>query len=117
MLLDQFSDATDLNQSATEYGVSVKTATGLVFSSNQVTGLGKEPFVVGASFAVDKGETTKAFLGNNSLFMVRVDEVTPAILNGSDDVLLTVLRSKTNFQLYQALEELSEVTNNISTFY
>ena len=117
MLLDQFSDATDLNQSATEYGVSVKTATGLVFSSNQVTGLGKEPFVVGASFAVDKGETTKAFLGNNSLFMVRVDEVTPALLNGSDDVLITVLRSKTNFQLYQALEELSEVTNNISTFY
>ena len=117
MLLDQLSDATDLNQSATEYGVSVKTANGLVFSSNQVPGLGQEPFVVGASFAVDKGQTTKAFLGNNSLFMVRVDEATPAVSSGTDDVLLTGLRSKTNFQLYQSLEELSEVTNNISTFY
>lgn len=117
MLLDQLSDATDLNQSATEYGVSVKTANGLVFSSNQVPGLGQEPFVVGASFAVEKGQTTKAFLGNNSLFVVRVDEVTPAVSSGTDDVLLTGLRSKTNFQLYQSLEELSEVTNNLSTFY
>ena len=117
MLLDQLSNATDLSQSATEYGVSVKTAKGIVFSSNQVPGLGQEAFVVGAAFAVDKGETTKAFLGKNSLFMVRVDEAAPATLNGPDDVLLSALRSKTNFQLYQALEELSEVTNNISTFY
>jgi peptidyl-prolyl cis-trans isomerase D len=118
MLLDQLSSATDLDQSASEYGVSVKTASGLTFANNQVAGLGNEPFVVGASFAVDKGQTTNPFLGKNSLFMVRVDDVTPvSSQNNIDGVLLSSLRSKTNFQLYQALEDLSEINNNLSLFY
>jgi peptidyl-prolyl cis-trans isomerase D len=117
MLLDQLSNATNLDQSASEYGVSVKTANNVIFSSNQVTGLGQEPFVVGASFSVDKGQTTKAFLGKSSLFIVRVDEVIPASNTTKDNVALSALRSKVNFQLYKALEDMSEVTNNLSNFY
>lgn len=118
MLLDQFSNVTDLDQSASEYGVSVKTANNLIFSSNQVSGLGQEPFVVGASFSIDQGQTTKAFLGKSSLFIVRVDEVIPATINNiKDDVALSTLRSKANFQLYKALEDMSDITNNLSNFY
>jgi hypothetical protein len=65
----------------------------------------------------DKGQTTKAFLGKSSLFIVRVDEVIPASNTTKDNVALSALRSKVNFQLYKALEDMSEVTNNLSNFY
>ena len=118
MLLDQLSDVTDLDQSASEYGVAVKNASGLTFANNQVPGLGEEPFVVGAAFAMENGQTSKSFLGKNSLFIVRVDNITPpSSNNNADDFLLSTLRNKTNFQMYQSLEDLSEINNNLSSFY
>lgn len=118
MLLDQLSDVTDLDQSALEYGVAVKNASGLTFANNQVPGLGEEPFVVGAAFAMENGQTSKSFLGKNSLFIVRVDNITPpSSNNNADDFLLSSLRNKTNFQMYQSLEDLSEINNNLSSFY
>jgi peptidyl-prolyl cis-trans isomerase D len=120
MILSSLKSIESLEQASQDYGVDVVEATDLTFNNNQVPVLGQQPAFVGAAFAVDEGLTTQAFAGKGSVFVIRVDKVTA---NASSDYsftksnLQTSLSSKTNFQTYQALENLTDIKDNRATFY
>ncbi len=120
MILSSLKSIESLEQASQDYGVDVVEATDLTFNNNQVPVLGQQPAFVGAAFAVEEGLTTQAFAGKGSVFIIRVDKVTA---NASSDYsftksnLQTSLSSKTNFQTYQALENLTDIKDNRATFY
>lgn len=52
---------------------------GITFSTQNLTGIGREPKLVGAVFSGLKvGQVTKPIVGNNGVFVVRVDSMNPA---------------------------------------
>jgi peptidyl-prolyl cis-trans isomerase D len=119
MLINQLENYSDLQTISQEYGVEVKSVDGLLFSNSQVPLIGQEPSFVGASFSVEKGQTTKPFLGKNSLYVVSVDDVNISASESlvSSESLISTLRGKTAFQLYQSLQDLTEIEDNRSLFY
>lgn len=52
---------------------------GITFSTQNVTGVGREPKLVGAVFSgLKAGQVTKPIVGSNGVFVVRVDSTQPA---------------------------------------
>ncbi len=121
LLLDELSDISSLESVASNYGMSVKTVGGISFSSTQVPELGNEPSFVGATFALDKGQTSKAFATSKSVCILTVDNIISAPegadFSANKSTLMNALRNRSSFQAYQALQELVEVTDNRADFY
>ena len=120
-LIDQIGEVTSLNEMATQFTATIKQATGLTFNNNQVSTLGNEPSFVGASFSVEEGQTTKPFVGKSAVYMLKVDKVLTAPskedFSSERQALMSQYKSRMNFQIYQALEELSEIKDNRAKFY
>ena len=121
MLINQLQDATDLNTLSTDYAAEVKTAEGITFNNNNVTGLGEDPAFVGAAFAIAEGVTSSAFAGLNAVYVVRVEQVITAPVINDDSSFSQAtkinLQGRANFEAYPALEELAEVKDNRAKFY
>tara|TARA_B100000900_G_scaffold416193_1_gene449913 strand:- start:4677 stop:6734 length:2058 start_codon:yes stop_codon:yes gene_type:complete len=121
MLINQLSGETDLNTLAIDYAADVKTAEGMTFNNNNVTGIGEEAAFIGAAFAVPEGTTTDPFAGLNAVYVVRVDQVITAPTNTDNSSVSKVskinFQSRANYEAYQALEELAEVKDNRAKFY
>jgi peptidyl-prolyl cis-trans isomerase D len=70
MLLAQVKDASSLSGLATQFGVTVDTATMASFASPSLGAGGFEPRVVGQAFGTPEGQLTKPFVGNSGVFLV-----------------------------------------------
>ena len=121
LLTNQLANSSDITTVSSDYGIELKTAEGISFNNNNVTGLGQDPAFVGAAFSVGEGATTAPFTGANAVYMIRVDQVitAPQLSDYSSNALSEKinLQSRANFEVFQALEELAEVKDNRSKFY
>ena len=120
-LLEEFSSYSTLDEISINYGYNIKTVEGINFSSSQVPTLGNQPAFVGAAFAIEEGQTTKAFLSNKDIFIVKVDKViqgpeTPDF-SISKNSLTNNLRGRASYQVYQSLVDLFDVKDNRIKFY
>lgn len=76
-LIDKMVGKTDLQALATDMGTKLETE-GLTFSASNVS-VGREPQIIGAAFSgLADGETTVPIKGSNGVFVLRVDQTTPA---------------------------------------
>ena len=120
-LLSELTDYNSLEDIVSNYGSQIKTVEGLNFSSSQVPSLGNEPAFVGAAFAVEEGQTTQVFAAKNSVCMLKVDKVINPAENSdfsnTKNTIVSALRSRSTYQVYQALLELFDVKDNRSKFY
>lgn len=121
LLMNQLANSSDIATVSSDYGIELKTAEGISFNNNNVTGLGQDAVFVGAAFSVGEGATTAAFTGANAVYMIRIDQVitAPQLSDYSSNALSEKinLQSRANFEVFQALEELAEVKDNRSKFY
>lgn len=121
LLLEELIDMSSLEDVASNYGISVKQAQGLNFSSSQVPELGNEPSFVGVAFAIDQGQTSSSFATSKAVCMLTVNKVITspegADFSANKQSLMNSLKNRSNFQAYQALQELIEVTDNRADFY
>lgn len=70
---------TDMQKLAEKIGVPLSTNSAINFASYSVPGIGQEPRVIGVTAALNKGELSKKpVVGGTGVFMILVDEVTPA---------------------------------------
>lgn len=96
--------------------VSVQTATGITMKNPMISGVGREPLVVGTAFGLKQGQTSKLIDGVNGVYMVKVTKVEPAvklasyqaIANRVEQQKLNVVSSK----LFTALKEISDIEDN-----
>ena len=89
------------------------------FNTNAIPG-GFEPNVVGAFIGVEKGQVSTPIIGNNGVYVVAVDEEnSPAEKNYTSlkQQLDIQLKSRANFEVYNAIKELADIEDNRAKFY
>ncbi|OBQ55879.1 SurA N-terminal domain-containing protein [Tamlana sp. s12] len=115
MIKDRIS-ATTLEDIAAAEKTSVKTATGINMKNPTISGAGREPFVVGAAFGLNEGETSGLLEGEKGVYAVQVTKVIPAVkLENYQAAANRVEQQKTsivNARLYNALKDAAEIEDN-----
>ncbi|AUS04536.1 peptidylprolyl isomerase [Pseudotamlana carrageenivorans] len=115
MIKDRIS-ATALEEIAAAEKTSVKTATGINMKNPTISGAGREPFVVGAAFGLNEGETSGLLEGEKGVYAIQVTKVTPAVkLENYQAAANRVEQQKTsivNARLYNALKDAAEIEDN-----
>ena len=100
---------------------SIQTALAVNISSPTLSGVGNEPEVIGNSFGLEVGQTSKAILGNSGVFYVYLEK-----LNKAEDLpnyfsfANSLSSSKTNnlnTKVYEALKDASNIDDKRSLFY
>ena len=99
----------------------VSTATALTRKSPTLPGAGREPYVVGTAFALDKDATSGLLKGESGIYMVKVTnkEDAPELDNFSTyaKTLKTNDFGRVNGDVFNALKEDSDIEDKRATFY
>ncbi|MGC6469823.1 MAG: SurA N-terminal domain-containing protein [Flavobacteriales bacterium] len=121
MLLDELANVQTLDEVATSFGLTISKSDGVNFSTNQVPGLGSEPSFVGATFALEQGQTSSAFRTSKAVCVVQLDKVIEGAMSdnflSNKNSLESSLQSRSTFQVYQALQDLVDIKDNRANFY
>ena len=99
----------------------IQTALAVNISSPTLSGVGNEPEVIGNSFGLEIGQTSKAILGNSGVFYVYLEKLNKAVdLPNYQAFAENLSASKTNnlnTKVYEALKDASEINDKRSLFY
>ena len=121
MLINELSSYNSLENILSDFGSQITSVEGINFSSSQVPKLGDQPEFVGATFALEEGQTSKVFSGKNAVFVIKVDKIiTPpenSDISYTKNSIIKNLRNRSSFQSYQSLVELFDVKDNRAKFY
>ena len=108
--------ATTLEDVASAEGQTVRTALAISMKTPTVTGVGREPKVVGAAFGLKEGETSKLIVGENGVYMVQVTKATPAVELANYQAFANQVgqqkQTAVDSRLYTALKEASNIEDN-----
>ncbi len=115
------SNATSLEDFATQNGASVSNASALSMQSTTIAGAGREPKVLGAAFGLKDGEVSEMIDGENGVYMVQVIKRTDApVLDNYSAYSLskkTINRNLVNNAIFNALRKAADIEDNRATFY
>ena len=100
---------------------NIQTALAVNISSPTLSGVGNEPEVIGNSFGLEIGQTSKAILGNSGVFYVSLDKLNiaqdlPNYLTFANNLSASKINNL-NTKIYEALKEASEIEDNRGLFY
>ena len=108
--------AKSLDAVAKSQNVTVQTATGINMKNPNITGVGREPLVVGSAFGLKQGQTSKLIDGAYGVYMIKVTKVENAVkLDSYQAVANRVEQQKLNVvtsKLYNSLKEASDIEDN-----
>ncbi|MGB0837816.1 MAG: peptidylprolyl isomerase [Flavobacteriaceae bacterium] len=119
MLQEQIKGAT-LEEIAKNANQPVRTVSTLTMAGPTLTGVGREPAVVGAMAGAPLNEVVKGIDGNNGVFVIQVTarKVPDALPNYDTFRNQIISRNENRFsQVYQALEAAAEITDNRAAYY
>ncbi|WP_299885396.1 peptidylprolyl isomerase [uncultured Lacinutrix sp.] len=109
-------NASSLEDFAAAEKQQVRTALAINMKNPTVSGVGREPMVVGYAFGLADGATSKLITGDKGVFMVQVTKKTPAVeLDNYQSFANQVSTEKlnaVNTRLYNALKESAEIEDN-----
>ena len=120
---EQLADVNDLNQLETTYDEEVDEATQVKFANTYVTGVGMEPYIVGAAMYLPENQISNPLVGESGVFVISVtNRIEPEVPETIDpDVksrLSYTMESRSNFEAYNALVEAADVKDNrLELFY
>ncbi|MGB1307499.1 MAG: peptidylprolyl isomerase [Oceanihabitans sp.] len=108
--------ATTLEDLAAAESQTVRAALAINMNTPTISGVGKEPKVVGTAFGLKEGETSKLIVGDNGVYMVQVTKVTPAVkldnYQAFANQVATEKQTAIDTRLYNALKEASDIEDN-----
>jgi len=122
--MDQMTAAgksNNLDQLANAVKSSVKTASGVSFASSFIANVGMEPAFVGTTYSVKPGAISKPFKGVTGVYTLIVDSVTA--VNPAPDVNMVKKQNqdqaaqRTTMDVFNALKEKANITDNRGKFY
>ena len=126
-LVEQFNErlagVNDLNQYGNEYNQEVDEATQVKFANTYVTGVGLEPYIVGAAMYLPVDQISKPLVGESGVFVISVTnrtepEVPETIDPAVKSRLSYTMESRSNYEAYNALVEAADVKDNrLDLFY
>ena len=117
--MKEFPNLEDL---AKNLNSGVETATDISFSTNALPGIGPERELIGKIFSLKQGDMSQPVKGTKGVFVVKIDNVTEANLQGADlkpnaQQLLRALQSRVDYEVFTALQEEAKIKDNRGKFY
>ncbi|TVR77978.1 MAG: hypothetical protein EA412_09765 [Chitinophagaceae bacterium] len=110
-----------INQLANALEVDVKTATGLGYNENFLTGIGQEPRVVAFAAGMEPGNLSQAIIGNRGVFVISLisKQEAPSITDFTTQKqqIKTNINNRVDFNLLENLKETSNIVDNRHEFY
>jgi peptidyl-prolyl cis-trans isomerase D len=123
MLDEKLSGVTDLSQYGIDNQEDVGEAVQVKFANTYVTGVGLEPYIVGASMYLPVDQVSQPLIGESGVFVVSVTNRTePAAADQDTEQVKSRLKysleSRSNFEAYNALVDAARVQDyRLDLFY
>ena len=117
----ELASASTIEELAAAMDLAPQQVSDVNFNTNAIPS-GFEPNVVGAFCGVEKGQLSKPVIGNNGVYVVSAedakesDEATKNYTSLKQQ-LDVQLKSRANFEVYNALKELAYIEDNRAKFY
>jgi len=116
-LEEELEGVTDLNEYGAAHQVNVGEATQVKFSNTYVSGIGLEPYIVGASFYLPLNQVSDPLVGESGVFVLSVNNrVEPPLVNSEQESIRSrlkfTLESRSNYEAFNALIEAANVEDN-----
>ncbi len=122
-LNEQLAGVSDLNQFGAANNANVGEATQVKFANTYVSGIGLEPYIVGASMYLPIDQISTPLVGESGVFVVAVSNRTEPEVGASETEAIKSrlkysLESRSNYEAYNALLDAAEVEDNrLDIFY
>ncbi len=119
---DDLKNSSDLESFAAAQNLQVREASQVLFANTYVSGIGLEPFIVGAAMDLPEETLAGPYIGENSVFVLTVTNREEADPNGNLDAtrsrLNYSLQSRSTYEAYNAMLENANIEDNrLKVFY
>lgn len=116
------ANAKTIEDLAKTLGLQPEPVTNLRFTSSALGNAGIEPNVIAAAMALEKGVISDPIVGENGVYILSVNNITPPSEANADPELPRryverKYASSVNYFAYEALKELAEIKDNRREFY
>jgi peptidyl-prolyl cis-trans isomerase D len=119
-LIAKMTGKTDLNQLASELGVTVSEAQNLNFDSYSVPGAGNELAIVGAAEALQLNQVSKPVQGNNGVYVIKCTNITEGTdqdLTAEKFRLAAAINYRAITEAFDALKKNAKIVDKRAKFY
>lgn len=123
MFMEEFEAARagDMQTIADNMNLPVEVKDQIAFNSTAVVGLGREPKLIGATFGMEVGDISKPIKGEQGVYVISLESKTetPAQPNFANNgrMLNSSLSSRVDYEVFEALKEKADITDNRSKFF
>jgi len=110
----------NLDEIASEMGLSVQEATQVTFRSYSIPGAGAEPALISAASAAKQGIVAGPVKGENGVYMITVNNISPSSegdLKLLKDRLTSTFQMRGSYEAYEALRKEANIVDKRYKFY
>ncbi len=106
---------------ANEYNIKIDSVSGITFNTPSIPGIGYEPKVAAAAFALDAGEVSEPIVGESGVFLVKMINKPEVGVMGNIPQLRRSLsstpRQQAMTQLFTDLKDNAKIEDNRADYY
>ena len=121
VILSKLGSFSNLEEAAQNGGKEIQASNDISFNMFSITGIGPENKVLGIAFGMPQGETSKAIVGENGVYVIRLDLIGEAPeasdLSFVQDQIKRNYGSRVDVEVFEALKESANITDSRSKFY
>ncbi len=120
--ISQMKGFANIDELARSFNSTVETAADITFSSNALPGIGPEKELIGKAFSLKQGEMSLPVKGTKGVFVIMIDNITEAVIQGADlkpnvQQLSRTFQSRVDYEAFTALQEKAKIKDNRGRFY
>jgi peptidyl-prolyl cis-trans isomerase D len=121
IIKSKFGGETNMDALAQKLNKRVENAADVNFSSFSVPGIGPDLKILGSVFGMEQGEQSNVLVGENGVYIVRVDNIVPADENANTEILRDQIKrslsSRVDYEVFEALKDKGGVEDNRHKFF
>ena len=120
-LLETYKSYSSLDSLSVLLGKEIETATAVTQKNNVLPGVGSEPYVIGAAFAMKLNQPSALIKGNNGVYMIEVSsrEISKNLesYQAYANILKTEENNRISSVIYNALKSTAIIEDNRPVYY
>ena len=120
-LLETYKSYSSLDSLSVLLGKEIETATAVTQKNNVLPGVGSEPYVIGAAFAMKLNQPSALIKGNNGVYMIEVSsrEISKNLesYQAYANILKTEENNRISSVIYNALKSTATIEDNRQVYY
>jgi peptidyl-prolyl cis-trans isomerase D len=120
-LLETYKSYSLLDSLSVALGKEIETATAVTQKNNVLPGVGSEPYVIGAAFAMKLNQPSALIKGNNGVYMIEVSSREISKNLESYQAYVNILKTEENNRIssviYNALKSTATIEDNRPVYY